>query len=83
MGEAGTNAWAVPLLVLAGLLTTNAALSVLLYWKERTPIHRGLLLLWVSLLVSIVVQGLVPQTPACIYAFACTVLVLVWYGVRA
>lgn len=71
---AATNAWAVPLLVLAGLLTTNTALSVLLYWKERTPIHRGLLLLWVSLLVSIIVQGLVPQTPACVYAFAGTVL---------
>lgn len=71
---AETRAWAVPLLVLGGLLTTNAVLSVLLYWKERTPIHRGLLLLWVSLLVSIVVQGLVPATPECVYAFAGTVL---------
>lgn len=70
----GANAWVVPLLVLAGLLTTNAALSVLLYWNERTPIHRGLLLLWVSLLLSFVVQGLVPHAPACIYAFACSVL---------
>ncbi len=66
--------WAVPLLVLAGLLTTNTGLSVLLYWNERTPIHRGLLLLWVSLLVSVVVQGLVSQTPECVYAFGATVL---------
>src|SRR5262249_49347949 len=66
--------WVVRLLVLAGLLTTNAILSVLLYWKERTPIRRALLLLWVSMVVTLVVQGLVPGTPECIYAFATTVL---------
>lgn len=75
-GDGFREEWVVPLLVFAGLLLTNAIVSFLLYWKERTALHRALLLVWTAFMVSIAAQGMVPSIPACAFAFGITVFVL-------
>lgn len=77
MGEdALPKEWIVPLLVFGGLLVTNVIVSFLLFWKERTPLHRALLLVWLSAILAIVVQGLVPNVPECAFAFGITAVCL-------
>lgn len=68
--------WVVPLLVFAGLLLTNVIVSFLLFWKERTALHRALLFVWTACIVTIAVQAMVPSVPACAFAFGITVFVL-------
>lgn len=68
-GEGFREEWVIPLLVFAGLLLTNAIVSSLLYWRERTPLHRALLLVWVAAIVAIGIQGMVPRVPECAFAF--------------
>lgn len=77
MGNDGfREEWVIPLLVFAGLLVTNAIVSSLLYWRERTALHRALLLVWVAFIVANGVQAVVPSVPECAFAFGVTVFVL-------
>lgn len=77
MGAEGfREEWVVPLLVFGGLLLTNVVVSLLLYWRERTALHRALLLVWTAFIVTLAVQGMVPSVPTCAFAFGVSVFVL-------
>jgi signal transduction histidine kinase len=65
--------WIIPLLVLAGLLLTNALVSFLLFWRERTTLHRALLLVWIAAILAIGVQGVITSVPECAFVFGIAV----------
>ncbi len=64
------------LILYAGLVLINTALSAALWAKSRDPLHRALVLVWASTLLSYVLQGVLVQTPLIItYSFASVFLV--------
>jgi signal transduction histidine kinase len=75
-GEGFREEWVIPLLVFAGLVFTNVIVSFLLFWKERTPLHRAQLFVWTTLLVAVIVQAFVPTVPWCVFAFGIGVFVV-------
>ena len=64
------------LILYAGLVLINTALSAALWAKSRDPLHRALVFVWGSTLLSYVLQGALVQTPLVItYSFASAFLV--------
>ncbi len=58
------------LLLYAGLVLINTVLSAALWWRSRDSLHRALVLVWGTTLLSYVLQGALTQTPLIItYAF--------------
>src|SRR5215213_4510794 len=58
------------LILYAGLVLINTALSAALWIRSRDPLHRSLVLVWASTLVSYVLQGALTQNALLItYAF--------------
>ena len=64
------------LILYAGLVLINTALSAALWFRSRDRLHRALVLVWSSTLVSYIAQGLLTQSDLVItYAFATAFLV--------
>ncbi len=63
------KAWILPLIAFAGLLAINVVISVVLWWNERTPLHRLLASFWGWAAFAVLAQGLLPEAPETILAF--------------
>jgi serine phosphatase RsbU (regulator of sigma subunit) len=64
------------LILYAGLVLINTALSAALWYKSRDLLYRSLVLVWGSTLLSYLAQGVLAQSPAIItYSFATVFLV--------
>lgn len=61
---------------MGGLVTTNVVISLVLYFNDRTPLHRLLASFWVAGAVAVLLQGAMPEPPLTIVGFFVPGLVL-------
>lgn len=54
------------LVLYAGVVLLNTALAAALWWRNRTPLYRGLLALWAFTLLGLLTQALLTQNNLCI-----------------
>lgn len=64
------KAWILPLIAFAGLLAINVVVTLVLWWNDRTPLHRLLASFWGWATFSVLAQGVFPEAPMTIVAFA-------------